>query len=136
MPSIVKEATAGAVDRARVSAVDRDVAVLVEQVGAGDAYVVEAQTAVVDAVQSALEPVVLSSDARQVDAVIAAQRHVEAVHPVVDAVRDQLGEHRRRDAVQCGVAEVLLRRAAERRVDDELLRRGVVRRGRADRGDI
>ncbi len=102
----------------------------------GHAHVVEVQAAVVDAVEAALEPVVLAADAREEVAVLVAQRHVEAVHAVVDAVRDELREHRRRDAVQRRVAEVVLPGAAERRVDDELLGLGVVGRGRADRGDI
>ena len=120
-----EEAAAGAGDVARVGAVGRDVAVLVEQVGAGHADLVEVQAAVVDAVQPALEPVVLAADAGQEVAVLVAQRHVEAVHAVVDAVGDELREHRRGDAVQRRVAEVVLPCAAERRVDDEFLgRRG------------
>ena len=67
---------------------------------------------------------------------LVAQRNVEAVHAVVDAVRDELREHGRGDAVQRGVAEVVLPRAAERRVDHELLGLGVVGGRRADGRDI
>ena len=102
----------------------------------GTRTLVEVQAAVVDAVQSALEPVVLAADAGEEVPVLVAQRHVEAVHAVVDAVRDELREHRRGDAVQRGVAEVVLPRAAERRVDDEFLGLGVVGGRRADGGDI
>ena len=59
-----EEAAAGARDGRRVRAVLVDVAVPVEQVGARDADLVEPEPAVVDAVQAALEPVVLTADAR------------------------------------------------------------------------
>ncbi|KEP72604.1 hypothetical protein HR12_42435 [Microbacterium sp. SUBG005] len=52
---------------------------------------------------------------------LVSQRHVEAVDAVVDALGDELGEHRGGLAVQSGVAEVVLPGAAERRVDDEFL---------------
>ena len=131
-----EEPSAGALDLARVGAVRGHVAVAVEQVRAGDPHLVEVQAAVVDAVQSALEAVVLAADARQECAVLVAERHVEAVHAVVDAVGDQLREHGRGDAVQGGVAEVVLPGAAEGRVEDELLGVGVVGGRRADRRDI
>ena len=113
-----------------------DVAVLVEQVLARHADVVEVQPAVVDAVETALDAVVLAADPREEVAVLVAQGHVEAVHPVVDAVRDQLREDRGRDAVDGCIAQVVLPGAAERRVDDELLGRGVVGGRRADGRDI
>ena len=94
------------------------------------------QPAVVDAVEAALDAVVLAADAGQEAAVVVAQRHEEAVHAVVDAARDELREDRRGLAVQRGVAEVVLPRAAERRVDDELLGVGVVGGRRADGRDI
>ena len=131
-----EEPAAGARDRGRVGAVLGDVAVAVEQVRARHADVREVEPAVVDAVEPALEPVVLAADAREEAALRVAERHVERVHAVVDALRDELGEDDRRGAVDGRVAEVVLPRGAERRVDHELLRRLVVRGGRADRGDI
>src|SRR5690606_17233729 len=97
------------------------VAVAVEEVLARNADVVEVQATVVDAVQAALDAVVLAPDAGQELAVVTAQRHEEAVYAVIDAARDQLREHRRRLAVQRRVAEVVLPGTAERGVDDELL---------------
>ena len=67
---------------------------------------------------------------------LVADRHVERVHAVVDALRDELREHDGGRAVLGRVAEVVLPRAAERGVDDELLRLLVVGRRRADGGDI
>ena len=131
-----EEAAPGARDRARVGAVLGDRAVAVQQVLAGDAHVREVQAPVVDAVEAALEAVVLAADALEEPALRVAERHVERVHAVVHALRDELGEDDRRGAVQRRVAEVVLPRAAERRVDDELLLRLVVRGGRADRRDI
>ena len=131
-----EEAAAGAVDRARVGAIGSDVAVFVQQVGARDAHAVEGEPAVVDAVQPALETVVLAGDAGEVLAVIAAQRHVEAVHAMADTIRDQLREDGGGDAVQGGVAEELLRRRTERGVDDELFRVRVVRRRGRRCGDV
>ena len=131
-----EEPAAGAGDVARVRAVGRDVAVAVEEVLARDADVIEVQPAVVDAVEAALDAVVLAADAREELAVVVAQRHEEAVHAVVHAAGDELGEDRRGLAVQRGVAEVVLPRAAERRVDHELLGVGVVGGRRADGRDI
>jgi hypothetical protein len=100
------------------------------------AMFVEVQAPVVDAVETSLEPVVLAADPGEEGARLVPQRHIEAVHAVVDPVRDELREDGRGDAVQGRVAEVVLPRAAERRVDDELLGRGVVGRRRADGRDI
>ena len=94
------------------------------------------QPAVVDAVEAALDAVVLAADAGEELAVVVAQRHEEAVHAVVHAAGDELREDRGGLAVQRRVAEVVLPRAAERRVDHELLGVGVVGRRRADRRDI
>lgn len=131
-----EEASARACDVAGVRAVGGDLAVTVEQVEPRHAHVVEREPAVVDAVEAALDAVVLADDAGQHGALVVADRHEEAVHAVVDPARDELREHRGRLAVQCRVAQVVLVRAAERRVDDELLGVGVVGRGRADGGDI
>lgn len=68
------------------------VAVAVEQVGARHADVGEVQTAVIDAVQPALQPVIFASDAFKEVACFIADRHVEAVHAVVHALGDQLRE--------------------------------------------
>ena len=125
-----------AVDGRRVRAVLGDVAVLVEQVGAGDAHLGEVQPPVVDTVQAALEAVVLAADAGEELAVGVADGHVERVHAVGDALGDQLGEHDRGPAVIGRVAEVVLPRRAERRVDDELLRLRIVGRRGADAGHI
>ena len=89
------------------------------------------QTTVVDAVQAALEPVVFAADARQELAVRVTDRHVEAVHAVAYAVRDELRKHGRSDAVLGRIAEVFLPRTAERRVNDEFFGLGIVRRRRA-----
>ena len=132
-----EEAAARARDGRRVRAVLRDVAVPVEQVGPRDPHVVEPQPAVVDAVEAALEPVVLAADAGQeLQRVRVADRHVEGVHAVVDAGVMSRAKTDGRRAVLAGVAEVVLPRRAERRVDDELLRGRVVRRGGADGGDV
>ncbi len=94
------------------------------------------QAAVVDAVQAALEAVVLAADAGQERTGCVADRHVERVHAVVHALRDQLREHDGRDAVLRRVAEVFLPRRPERGVDDELVGVGVEGRRCADAGDI
>ena len=90
-----EEAAAGARDGRGVDAVLVDVAVAVEQVRARHAHVGEVQAAVVDAVETALEAVVLAADAGQELALLVADRHVDRVHAVVDAARDELGEHHR-----------------------------------------
>ena len=131
-----EEATTGAVDVGGVAAVGRDVAIPIEQVLARHAHVVEVQPAVVDAVEPTLDAVVLSADAGEERALVVAQRNEEAVHAVVHAAGDQLGEDGGGLAVQRGVAEVVLPRPAERRVDDEFLGLGVVGRGGADGGDV
>ncbi len=48
------------------------------------------------------------ADARAGSTLVVAERHEEAVHAVVDAAGDELGEDGRRLAVQRGVAEVVL----------------------------
>ena len=130
-----EEAATGARDRRAVHAVLVDIPVAVQQIGPRDADAGEVQAPVVDAVEPALEAIVLAADARQeVDAV--ADRHEERVHAVVDALDDQLREHDGGLAVLRGVAEVVLPGGAERGVDDELVC-GLVERGRgADGGDI
>ncbi len=94
------------------------------------------QPAVIDAVEAALQAVVFAADAGQEVAVLVADGRVEAVHTVVDAVCNELGEHRRRFAVEARVAEVLLPRPAERGVDDELPGLGIVGCRCRDGGDI
>ncbi len=132
-----EEATSGAVDRRRVGAVGGHRAVAREQVGARDAHVVEREAPVVDAAQAALEAVVVPADpGQELHGLRVAHGHVEAVHAVVDAVRDQLREDRRRRGVHGRVAEELLPRRTERRVDLELLRRGVVRGRGGHRRDV
>ncbi|MBG9885621.1 hypothetical protein ABE10_03270, partial [Bacillus toyonensis] len=131
-----EEPAARAVDRARVCAVRGHVTVAVEQIGARDTDVVEAQPSVVDAVEAALEAVVLAADPGKVLTVLAAERDVEAVHSVVHALGDELREDGGGGGVQRRVAQVLLRRRAERRVDHELLGLGVIGRGGADRRDV
>ena len=131
-----EEPAAGARDGARVRAVLGHRAVAVQQVLARNAHVREVQPAVVDAVEPALQAVVLAADPLEESALGVAERHVERVHAVVHALGDELGEHHGGGAVQRRVAEVVLPGAAERRVDHELLLRLVVRRGRADRRDI
>lgn len=119
-----EEAAAGAGDLRRVGAVLGHVAVAVEEVGARHAHVVEVEPAVVDPVEAALEAVVLAADAGQERAGRVAERHEEAVHAVVHALRNELREHGGRAAVDRGVAEVVLPRRAERGVQVELARRG------------
>src|SRR5690606_10494980 len=58
-----EETAAGALDRRRVGTVFRDIAVLVEQVGARDAHIREVQAAIVDAVEATLVTVILTADA-------------------------------------------------------------------------
>ena len=94
------------------------------------------QAAVVDAVQAALHPVVLTADTRHHLAVGRANRNEEGVHSVVHAARNELRKHYRRLAVQCRVAEIFLPSALKRGVNDELFGVSVVGRGRTNRGDI
>ena len=136
-PEHREEAPPRAGDGRRVRPVRGHVAVLVEQVAAGHPHVVEPEPPVVDAVQPALEPVVLAADAGQeLPRPRVADRHVEGVHPVPDAVGDELGEDHRRVPVQGGVAEVVLPGRPVGRVQDELLRRRVVRGGGGQACDV
>ncbi|MCY1227427.1 hypothetical protein D9M72_396960 [compost metagenome] len=81
-----EEATALAGNGRGVGPVGVNVAVPVEQVGPRYADVAEVQPAVVDAVQPALDAVVLSTDARQeLLGLRVPQVHVERVDPVVHA---------------------------------------------------
>ena len=131
-----EEAAAGGVDGRGVGAVLGDVAVAVEQVGARDADVGEVQPAVVDAVEPALEPVVLAADARQ-------------------EARRRRGCRRRRRARRGSRRSVMswakttaalpwtpalprysFQAARNGRVDDEFLRVRVVGGGGADGGDV
>jgi len=83
--------------------------------------VIKVEAPIVDAVQAALKPVVLSADTGQKSAFGCTHRHEEGVHAVVDAVGDELGKDHGRLAVNGGVAEVVLPRPAERCIDHELL---------------
>ena len=94
------------------------------------------QPAVVDAVEPALAAVVLAAHAGQEVAVVVTQGHVETVHPVVDALDDQLGEDRGGLAVHRGITEVVLPRRLERGVNLELVRLREVGGGGADGGHV
>ena len=112
-----EEPAAGRLDGGGVGAVGCDVAVPVQQVGAGDAHLVEGQASIVDAVQPTLLAVVLARDAGQQLPGRVADRDVEAVHAVVHAVRDQACEQRRCLRVDRGIAQEVLPGSAEGGVD-------------------
>ena len=104
--------------------------------GAGNAHVVEGESAVVDTGKSALISVVFDRDARQGVAGFIAYGYEQRVYAVINTGGDEAGEHDCRLCVAGRVADVLLIRRAEGGVDDELLRFRVVLGGRGDRCDI
>ena len=96
---------------------------------------VEADPAVVHAVEAHLETVVLDGDAGAdlAGLVIAlADRDDERVHALTLTADLELGEDDRELGVHRGVADVVLPRVLAGRLHDELLRFGVVRRDGAD----
>ena len=93
---------------------------------------VKVESAVVDAVESALESVVLATDAGKEVALGGSHGHKERVHAVVDIVGDELGEHHSSLSVEGGVTEVVLPRSPEGRIDNKLLSRRVILGGRTN----
>lgn len=90
-----EEPTAGGLNGGGVAAIGCDIAVAVEQIGPGDTDTLEADLAVVDTVETALMAVVGDVDPGQDLTVVVTQMHVEAVHPMVDPIGDQLSEDHR-----------------------------------------
>ncbi len=96
----------------------------------------EADAAVVDALQAHLVAAVLDLDPLEDVAVGVADRDDERVHSLGLARDVELGEHGGHPAVPGGVADPVLARVLVGRVDDELLRGGVIARLRADAADV
>ncbi len=130
-----EEAAVGVVDLALVDTRGRDVGEPVEQRLARHPHAVEADPAVVDAVEPHLAAVVLDVDARAGLALLA-DRHDERVHALGRAADLELREDDRDLGVLRGVADVVLARLVAVRGDHELLGGHVVRRDRAERLDV
>jgi hypothetical protein len=98
--------------------------------------VIEAEPAVVDALQTGLGAAVADGHAWAGRAGIVPYRHQERVHAFAYAGGDQLGEDHRHPTVHGGVADVVLAGSLERRVDDEVGAVHVVRGSGTDRGHV
>jgi len=108
-PEHREKAPPPAFDGGRIHTLFVDTAVAVEQVLSWHVDVGEVESAVIDAIEPTLGPIVIPADSWEKTAVVA-EFDIEGVNAVILARHDELGEHHCGFSMKSGIADVVLPR--------------------------